>query len=451
MITSAAPARCITTCEKEAYELAMEAYLYFFPSILMEVTRRQCTNVEAGKIPGFGPPNAFSHMRAYPDAEFKTVVRPNFDTLYSIAWLDLSEEPQIVSIPDAQERYYLLPMLDIWTDVFAAPGWRTSGTGAQTYMVTPPGWIGTAPDGMQTISAPTSWVWIIGRIKTDGPEDYAAVHKFQDGFSISALSQWGKQASPPAHKLDSSIDMKTPPMDTVDKMKAKDYFDFASKIMKHYPAHATDWSIKARLARIGLSETVAFDFASLDSKVKESIEKAAVDARKMMVDKMHSVGRLANGWVINTDSMGVYGNAYLKRAIIALVGLGANQPDDAVYPLNVVDADGKPLDGNNNYVLHFEKDEIPPVNGFWSVTMYDAAGFQAANELNRFALSSWMPLKKNADGSIDLYLQNSNPGSEKENNWLPAPKGQLGVTLRLYAPRMEVLNGSWNPPAIRRV
>ena len=134
-----------------------------------------------------------------------------------------------------------------------------------------------------------------------------------------------------------------------------------------------------------------------------------------------------------------------------MVGLGANQPDDAIYPMNVVDADGKPLNGSNNYVLHFGKDEMPPVDGFWSVTMYDKDGFQAANELNRFALSSWMDLKKNADGSLDLYLQNSNPGADKESNWLPAPKTELGVTMRLYAPQLSALNGNWKPPAIKRV
>jgi hypothetical protein len=155
---------------------------------------------------------------------------------------------------------------------------------------------------------------------------------------------------------------------------------------------------------------------------------------------------------MNTDSMGVYGNYYLKRAIIAMAGLGANQVDDAIYPLNVGDADGKPVVAENNYVLHFNKDEVPPAGAFWSLTMYDDEGFQVANSINRFAIGDRDALKFNSDGSLDLYVQNQNPGPDKESNWLPAPKsGPLGLTLRLYAPKAQALDGRWNPPAIRRV
>lgn len=441
----------LTTCAQEAYQIAQEAYFYFYPLALMEVTRKQCTNLENGKRPGFGPPNTFAHIRQYPPADFKTVVRPNFDTLYSSAWLDLSQEPQVVSIPDSEGRYYLMPMLDMWSDVFAVPGWRTTGTAAQVYVIVPPDWKGTTPSGIATIQAPTSWVWIIGRTKTDGPDDYTAVHKFQDGLSITPLSAWGKKAEPVAFKADATVDMKTPPMHQVDAMPAKEFFGLVTKVLKQHKPHVTDWSLIERIKRIGLSADGEFDISKLSAEVKSAVEKGTVDALRTMQQKTSILGRLANGWVVNTDSIGVYGNSYLKRAMIAMIGLGANQPEDAVYPLNIADADGKPLDGNNNYVLHFEKDELPPVNGFWSVTMYDKAGFQAANSLDRFAISSWMPLKKNADGSLDLYLQNANPGADKESNWLPAPKEELGVTLRLYAPKLEVLDGSWSPPAIRKV
>lgn len=451
MTTSTIASCRITTCEKEAYDVALEAYVYFYPLVLMEATRKQCTNLEAGKKPGFGPPNQFSHMRAYPEADFRAVVRPNFDTLYSVAWLDLSTEPQVVSIPEANDRYYLLPMLDMWSDVFAAPGWRTSGTHAQTCLIAPPSWTGTTPDGMNRIDASTSWVWVIGRTKTDGPDDYASVHKFQDGLTITPLSQWGKSTSTISHKIDATVDMKTPPMDQVENMTAEEFFKTASQLIKVHKPHISDWSLLSRISRIGVTKDESFDQSKVSSACQKSIARAVVDGLKMMRDKKSTLGRCTNGWIVNTDSMGVYGNAYLKRAIVALIGLGANQPEDAVYPLNLTDADGKPLDGKNNYILHFSKDEIPPVDAFWSVTMYDKEGFQAANSINRFALSSWMPLKKNQDGSLDLYLQNGNPGPEKEANWLPAPHGELGVTMRLYAPRIEVLNGSWNPPAIRRV
>ena len=171
-----------------------------------------------------------------------------------------------------------------------------------------------------------------------------------------------------------------------------------------------------------------------------------------MHDKLPTIARVINGWQMNTDTMGVYGNYYLKRAIVAQVGLGANQPDDAIYPIAISDSDGNQVMAENTYILHFSKDELPPVDAFWSLTMYDAEGFQVANPINRFAIGDRDPLSFNGDGSLDLYIQNDNPGSDKEANWLPAPKsGRLGLTLRLYAPRPQVAHGNWNPPAIRRV
>ncbi len=437
--------------EQEAYSIAREAYCFFYPLITMDITRKQCTNVEAGKKPGFGPMNLFTHMRAYPDADFKTVVRPNFDTLYSIAWLDLTEEPMVVSVPDTSGRYYLLPMLDMWSDVFASPGWRTSGTTAKHFVVAPQSWTGRLPEHTERITASTSYVWIVGRTKTDGPADYAAVHKIQDGFTVTPLSEWGKKPVAVQVKVDPAVDMTTPPLEQVNKMNASSFFAYAAELMKLHQPHVTDWSIVSRMQRIGIEPGRSFDASTLDPKIKQAVDRGTADELKSMLGLLPTMGRPVNGWRMNTDTMGVYGNYYLKRAIVAMVGLGANQPEDAVYPMNFTDADGKPVDGNNDYVLHFSKAELPPVDAFWSVTMYDKDGFQAANSLNRFAISSWMPLKMNNDGSLDLYLQNANPGPEKESNWLPAPKGKLGVTMRLYAPKAEALTGEWNPPAIKLV
>jgi hypothetical protein len=169
-----------------------------------------------------------------------------------------------------------------------------------------------------------------------------------------------------------------------------------------------------------------------------------------MTWKLATLARVVNGWSMNTDTMGVYGNYYLKRAIVSQVGLGANLPEDAIYPLNLGDDTGKPLDGTNKYTIHFDKGATPPVNAFWSITLYDSEGFQVGNSLNRFAVAGWMPLKINADGSLDIYFQNENPGKDKEANWLPAPKGAFNLTMRLYGPRSEALTGKWNPPPITR-
>jgi hypothetical protein len=205
------------------------------------------------------------------------------------------------------------------------------------------------------------------------------------------------------------------------------------------------------MKRIGLEPGKSFDLASADPAVRKGLETAPNDAKALMTWKLKTLARVVNGWSMNTDTMGVYGNYYLKRAIIAQYGLGANLPEDAIYPANLADSTGQPLNGANAYAIHFDKGATPPVDAFWSITLYDAQGYQAANPLNRFALSSWMPWTYNADGSLDLYFQNESPGAEKEANWLPAPKGPFNLTMRLYAPRSEALTGRWNLPAVTQV
>ncbi len=170
-----------------------------------------------------------------------------------------------------------------------------------------------------------------------------------------------------------------------------------------------------------------------------------------MAWKIPTLAPVVSGWSMNTNTMGVYGNYYLKRAIVAQLGLGANLPEDAIYPINLADESGKPLDGANKYTLHFDRGAMPPADAFWSVTLYDPEGFAVANPLNRFAVSSWMPFKYNDDGSLDLYFQNESPGENKEANWLPAPKGAFNLTMRLYAPRSDALTGKWSPPPVKQV
>ena len=438
--------------EQEAHAIGVDAYLYFYSLVTMDLTRKQSTNVEPGKEVGKGPMNEFTNVREYPPADYKTVVRVNFDTLYSIAWLDMTKEPMIVSVPNTDGRYYLLPMLDMWTDVFASPGWRTTGTQAGNFLLTPPGWNGAVPQGMTRIDAPTPYVWIIGRTKTDGPPDYNAVHKIQDGYKVTALSEWGKAAKPIEVKIDPTVDMKTPPKTQVDTMSAGKFFAYAAELLKVNPPHITDQPIIAQLKKIGIEPGKSFDLDKAEPAVRNGLAKTPEEALQLMAWKVPTLARVVNSWSMNTDTMGVYGNYYLKRAIVTQLGLGANLPEDAIYPINLGDETGKPLDGAaNKYTLHFDKGALPPVNAFWSVTLYDSQGFQVANSLNRFAVSSWMPFKYNADGSLDLYFQNESPGADKEGNWLPAPKGPFNLTMRLYAPQSDALTGKWNPPPVMRV
>jgi hypothetical protein len=399
--------------EEEAYAIGVSAYLYFYPAVTMDITRKQFSNVEPGKGVG-GPMNTFVNLSEFPPADMRIVVRPNFDTLYSSAWLDLTKEPMIVSAPDTHGRYYLLPMLDMWTDVFASPGWRRTGTQAGDFIIVPPGWRPDLKDQLiekfnlpkdtQRIDAPTPYVWIIGRTKTDGPQDYDAVHKIQAGYKITPLSQWGKAPEPAEVKIDPTIDMKTPPKLQVDTMEAGKFFAYAAELLKANPPHITDQPIIALMKRIGIEAGQSFEIDKVDPAVAKAIERVPQGAQELVRWKVPTLARVVNGWSMNTDTMGVYGNYYLKRAIVAQLGLGANLPEDAIYPINLGDESGKPLDGANKYTIHFDKGATPPASAFWSITLYDPEGFQVTNNLYRFAVSSWMPFAYNQDGSLDLYF-----------------------------------------------
>ena len=266
--------------EQESYEIGVEAFLYFYPLVTMDTTRRQATNIEAGKVIGRGPMNTFTHVRRFPPADFRDVVRPNFDTLYSIAWLDLSKEPMVVTVPDTQGRHYLLPMLDMWTDVFASPGKRTTGTGAGSFVIVPPGWQGKIPQGAQRIDAPTPYVWIIGRTQTNGSKDYAAVNQVQDGYTVARLSQLGKAPQPASVTVDPTVDMKTPPMTQVNTMAADKYFAYAAELLKVNPPHITDQPIVARMRQLGIEPGKSFDLGKADAAIKRGLERAVSDGLK---------------------------------------------------------------------------------------------------------------------------------------------------------------------------
>jgi hypothetical protein len=437
---------------QEAADIAVEAYIYLYPLVLMDVTRRQATNIAPGVTLMRGPMNTFANAAAFPDANFRDVVRPNFDTLYSMAWVDLTREPVVVSAPDSDGRYYLLPMLDMWTDVFAVPGKRTTGTGAGHFALVPSGWSGDLPDGVQRIDAPTPYVWIIGRTQTNGPADYDAVHAVQDGYTLIPLSQWGQAAQPAtAVTVDPTVDMTTPPLLQLSGMSGQDFFRYAADLMTVNPPHITDQPIVARMTRLGITAGEPFDPATVDSVVQTALAQAPAQGLQEMNDTLPTIARVVNGWSMNTDSVGVYGTYYLKRAIIAMAGLGANLPEDAIYPLNLGDAAGQPLTGANAYTQYFAADAMPPVDAFWSLTLYDPDGFPVANAIDRFAIGDHSGLTLNPDGSLDLVIQHANPGAGKEANWLPAPDGPFNLLFRLYSPRKAVLTGKWAPPPITRV
>lgn len=443
------PAIASSVSEQETYEIAREAYTYAYPIVTMDVTMHQVTNVpDATSVLMRAPLNQFAHARTYPKADTREVVRLNFDTLYSSAWVDVGNEPMVLSVP-ASERYYLLPMLDMWTDVFAVVGTRTTGTGAGQYALVAEGWKGTLPDGMQKIVAPTSRFWILGRTQTNGPEDYPSVRRIQDEYTLTPLSQWGKPAVPAkAVPVDPTIDGKTAPLMQVNALDGVSVLGRLATLMKQYPPHANDYPILMRMKRIGLEPGKPFQ--PTDPQTVSAINQAAKDALLALTTaSKKSVGlEKANGWQYAVRTVGTYGTAYDIRARATKMGLGANLPDDTVYPATYLDANGKPYSGTNRYTLHFAKGQLPPARAFWSITLYDADGFQVANPLSRFALGDRDKLKFNADGSLDIYLQNDSPGADKESNWLPTPKETFNLAMRIYSPGPQLREGSWTPPPL---
>ncbi|MBN9691875.1 MAG: DUF1254 domain-containing protein [Verrucomicrobia bacterium] len=442
----------------EAVPDGIDAYVYGYPLVTMEMTRRVMTNVREPNG-SRAPMGQFVRMREYPDASFRDVTAPNADTLYTTAFIDVGKEPWVLSLPDAKGRYYLFPMLDGWTDVFQVPGKRTTGTGAQTYAITGPGWKGSLPAGVKEYKSPTSLVWLLGRIYCTGtPEDYAAVHALQDQISVVPLSSYGKPYTPPPGVVDPTIDMKTAVREQVNSLGVDEYFTLLAKLMKDNPPAAADKPMLAKMAKLGIVPGQPFNREKLGPLAKDAfsvVPKMGVDRIMRWMKEGIIAGDLKfhNGWLFTTET-GVYGTKYLQRALITAIGLGANRPEDAVYPTSEGPSILGTYSGQKQYVMHFPKGQLPPANGFWSLTMYDKDYFFVANPLNRYSISARQNLKPNADGSVDLYIQNESPGADKESNWLPAPKDQFILMMRLYWPKTtppSLLDGSWKIPQVQAV
>ena len=446
------------TTEQKALEAGVQAVIYGLPLVMMDLTKESFQNTPA---PSGAPLNQFLHVRAFPPASFKQVVRVNVDTLYSSAFLHLSEEPLVLSVPDTHGRYYLLPLFDAWTNVFATPGTRTTGNSANRFLIAGPDWSGTAPAGMQVLRSPTNTAWLLGRTQTNGFEDYSAVHAVQDGYKLVPLSMFGASYVPAKVAVDPNFDARTPPVDKLKRMSSAQYFRTLARLLKASPPSAADGPVMAKLASIGIVPGQSFDPAHLDPTVAKGLEGSVSVALQKLQEGIEQkattqtpTGHTANGWRILPMTVGNFGTSYQIRATVALIALGANLPADAVYPTTYVDAEGKPLKGANHYVLRFDKGKTPPVNAFWSVSMYGPDSFFVENPINRYAISSWMQLQHGSDGSLDIYIQKDSPGMDREANWLPAPEGDFNLTLRMYWPKDKpnsIIDGSWVPPGVNKV
>lgn len=435
--------------EKISYtDTLMEAYEFGFPLVLMDVTREMTTNVaspDPEKIQA--PINQLVHASRFPDANFKDVVSPNVDTLYSTAWLDLAKEPMILELPNTKGRYSLFPVLDAWSNVYFSPGKRTTGTHAQKYIIVGPRWMGDLPQGYEVVRAPTDLNWIIGRIQTNSKKDGQTVVKsFQQKMKLYPMSFIGKVYQPPKHEVKKMVKMA--PIERVFNMSTEEYFNRLNNLMVTNPPTAEDMKTVTKFERFGIAPGATFTLQAPNEKEQQALRYLPLMVNTHMDQSFGEIGKWSRGWLLMKD-LGEYGTNYHKRAIIAQAGLGANLDVDALYPMAFQDNTSEKLVGPKRYTLHFSKEAIPKVHGFWSLTIYGADNFLVKNPINRFALGDRNKLNYNQDGSLDIYLQPESPGREYESNWLPTPqKGEFHVAMRIYWPTEEFLKSDWSLPGI---
>jgi len=445
---------------KEVQEIAIDAYIYGYSLITSEVVRVQMSNVP--KIEETrAPTGAFFNLKRYPPTDYHVVSSPNADTLYSCAWLDLSE-PQVFSHPEIKHRFFTFELADLWMTVQDSVGVNTSGSQAMTYLFTGPGWKGKVPAGMTHISFPTRYMFILGRTYSlDTKEDLEKLHALQAQYKVVPLSAYGKPytfKAPPVNPKP-GFSMTEAPQKAILGLGTTGYFNLMTKLIRSAaPPTPEDAPMLARMAKLGIVPGKPFDPSKLDSTVQAALKDVPEMAVERMTAAYESLGKDVNGWRVTTVG-GRFGTNYLDRGAWALKGWPAQLPNVSVFPTTFVDSTGQKLSGARKYTLTFPKGQLPPVNsmGFWSITMYEHTPtglWFHPNPLNKLTVSPRNQLKYNKDRSLTLYFQHESPGMDREANWLPAPEGPFALTLRIYWPNTEppsILDGTWQPPGVVRV
>jgi hypothetical protein len=454
LIVASGPARAADEKSRteNVYKVALETYIFAYPLILMDLSRQRSTNV-ATAMDYVAPMNQFAHMKSFPKPDDQLTVHGNVDTLYSLAFLDLSNEPIVLHVPDTAGRYYMMPMLDAWTNVFVSLGKRTTGTKAGDFAIVGPHWQGEVPRGVKSVKAPTNNVLIAGRTQVNNKADMPAVHAIQKQYTLTPLSAFGSPYTPPAKvPTDPDLDMTAPVAKQIDNMDAATYFQTFANLMISNPPAAADEKIVKSFAILGIVPGKPLDVSTWDAATKSVVEravKAAVKKRRTQPEDPSK--QFENFWLIKRSGVGTYGTDYHLRAYTGMIALGAGLPQDAIYPMTQMDSKGRLLSGENHYVIHFDKGQTPPVHGFWSLSMYDQDRLFVSNPISRFAIGDRQNLKFNEDGSLDIYLQHDSPGRDKAANWLPAPKRKFNLIMRIYWPKKSLLDGTWKMPPIERV
>jgi hypothetical protein len=438
--------------------LATQAYVYGFP-LVYSLGESAAFVAGSTRFPCQAPYNSFGHARELAGPEFKFVT-PNNDTVYSIAVCDVGEGPLVLHVPDTAGRYYVLQLVDAWTNNFAYIGRRATGTAEAQYLLVGPGDTARAPDGMQVVQVPSNVFTIVGRNQVDGVADLPTVHALQDSFTLTPLSvvQGGSEPGP-------APGIPTPDP-AVDEQLA--WWEQLRLYLAAYPPPPGDQDLVEQLAKLGLTAAES-PFVDPDPELAAALTAGAKAGAATIDSLMQSVHADPNGWQVTThlfdynrDYLGLgtidapqwkiadRKTAYATRAAAARAGLWGNHGYEATYALIWVDGDGEPLDGAHRYELHLEP---PPVDAFWSFTMYAPPDFYlVANSIDRYAIGDRTPgLVTAADGRVTISLQQDSPGEDKESNWLPTPAGAFRPVLRLYQPRQPVLDGTYELPPIRRV
>ena len=437
-----------------AVGLVTQAYLYSYPSMTMDYTHKVSANVEVSNGLAKAPINQWGSMHQFPKAGYTSVVRPNLDTFYSVIYADLSDGPLYIEIP-ATERYYLIPILNAHGDVIESLGSRTTGQGALKIALLGPNFDGQVDSDLTVIRSTTSLNWLLGRISAKNNEDgKLVVSEFQSKLVAKPLSERNNlQYRTPKGTINQQYVGLTP-MDVVDDMDIVQYLNESMALLVNNPGYAEDAPLLTKLQKIGFKAGGSFDINQFNKATQAAIQKVpqSIAGAFAKMTANPPTKNLQNGWNVITSGLGEYGTEYFLRAYVTKIGYGANQAVDAIYPNAAVDTDGQKFNGSYKYLLHFPADNIPPVNGFWSLTMYDTKGFLVDNVIDRYNLSSMKDLTYNEDGSLDLLVQFDRP-ENNESNWLPSPPAgeHFELTFRMYYPQDTVLNRTYILPGVKRI
>jgi len=431
--------------EHSSENLAKQAYTYLFPLIKMDRLKTKQTSQWA-------PINKFHHFRKLLTYKDRFVVSPNNDTLYSAAWIDLSKEPLILHVPDTNGRYYVMPFMDGYTNNFKCIGSRTTGTKENYYALVGPYFRGSIPEGVEIINYPTNIGWIIGRTLVNGEKDIPNVAKIQDEYTLTPLSEY-KPGEIGANDY-GNWKPHTPTLPNFNKNPLA-FFKKGTELLKDNPVPKNQKRYFSRFKKIGLTEK-GFDEAELSQETKKILVDTITQMPKELKRESKSLAdaKIINNWKLKTGKVGTYGNNFQARAVIATGYIGALVPQEATYPVCYNDSMGNPLVGKNKYVLHFAKDNYPPVKAFWSITLYDAKDFfLVQNPIGRYSIGNGTKgIEKNPDGSLDIYIQHEKPTDLHQlANWLPAPQGNFYLILRMYIPEQKVLEGNYMIPGVEKV